>query len=337
MNKEYLLNITKDITGPMASDRRPRSQRHDLAKDYLVKELMKLNVKPINKGSYIQPIYDSDEKVLGENIVGILPGRGEKYILAIAHYDTLRSCPGADDNGAAIAVLLDTLRDLGQWRGECSLVVLLSDLEEPPHFQRETMGSTYFYNNCPVDREKIVCALVLDLVGHDVNAKNLRDALFVMGSEYSDSLMDVVEVSSQDLEDLRVYPAPNCLSGNMSDHHIFEINKRPFLFLSCGKNRHYHRPTDTIENLNFDKMSTIAQFLKNLILSLDQNPPPFYLDRDLDYSPQNLGPYSPRGRFCPRFLSHASQAYGGLLCRYIRPDEKDVIYGSWEIMQGIEG
>ena len=48
---------------------------------------------------------------------------------------------------------------------------------------------------------------------------------------------------------VRLLPVLNDYVGDMSDHHVFRVNRRPYLFLSCGQWEHYHLPTDTPEPL----------------------------------------------------------------------------------------
>ena len=39
------------------------------------------------------------------------------------------------------------------------------------------------------------------------------------------------------------------------------MNGVPYLFLSCGRWRHYHAETDTPEKLNYAKMERMMQYL----------------------------------------------------------------------------
>jgi hypothetical protein len=47
----------------------------------------------------------------------------------------------------------------------------------------------------------------------------------------------------------------------MSDHHAFRVDRRPYLFFSCGHWEHYHMPSDTPDKLNYAKMARIAEYL----------------------------------------------------------------------------
>ena len=47
----------------------------------------------------------------------------------------------------------------------------------------------------------------------------------------------------------------------MSDYSAFRLDRRPYLFLSCGQWRYYHTAEDTPEKLNYIKMAAIRDFL----------------------------------------------------------------------------
>ena len=60
--------------------------------------------------------------------------------------------------------------------------------------------------------------------------------------------------------------------GDLSDHHIFRVNEVPYLFLRCGIWAHYHRDTDTPDNLNYSKAETIAEFVSSLAEDISTRP-----------------------------------------------------------------
>ena len=64
---------------------------------------------------------------------------------------------------------------------------------------------------------------------------------------------------------LRIQPALNRYVGDLSDHHVFRVEERPYMFLSCGRWAHYHMPTDTPEKLNYAKMAKIAALSEELV------------------------------------------------------------------------
>ena len=61
------------------------------------------------------------------------------------------------------------------------MILAFFDAEEPPHFLQPTMGSIRFYEDQLQD--EIHCAVIMDLVGHDVPVQGLEDLLFITGME----------------------------------------------------------------------------------------------------------------------------------------------------------
>ena len=55
-------------------------------------------------------------------------------VLLGAHYDTCDSLPGADDNAAAVAVLLEVAAQMADETLERSVILAFFDAEEPPNF-----------------------------------------------------------------------------------------------------------------------------------------------------------------------------------------------------------
>jgi hypothetical protein len=89
------------------------SAQHERVRDYLVSQLTGLGVKPqIQRSTSVTPRYQVAGTV--ENIVARMRGTsGANDAVALAaHYDSVASGPGAGDDGAGVAALLETLRAL---------------------------------------------------------------------------------------------------------------------------------------------------------------------------------------------------------------------------------
>lgn len=90
------------------------SAEHLAVQDYLVKQLRAAGVEPQVQLAAM-PIKSSDplQMMVVENVLARLPGTtAGKAVLLVAHYDSLENSFGANDNGAAVASLLETLRAL---------------------------------------------------------------------------------------------------------------------------------------------------------------------------------------------------------------------------------
>lgn len=89
------------------------SAEHDRVRDYLVAQLTALGVTPdIQRATGVTPRYEVAGTV--ENIVARLKGTSgaPDAIALVAHYDSVPAGPGAGDDGAGVAALLETLRAL---------------------------------------------------------------------------------------------------------------------------------------------------------------------------------------------------------------------------------
>lgn len=234
---------------------------HERAKSYLLGRMREVGLMPYAEGSYALPYRQGG--VDFTNLLGRIPGRDASLppLLLGAHYDTCGPYPGADDNAAAVAILLALVPPLRACGLERTIIIAFFDAEEPPYFLSAAMGSTVYYT--AQRREAIHGAIVLDLVGHDVPLPGLEDLLFVTGME-SDPGWPALVLQAAMAPGLRLLASLNRYVGDLSDHHVFRLHERPYLFLTCGRWEHYHQPSDTPEKLNYEKMAALASLLFDL-------------------------------------------------------------------------
>jgi hypothetical protein len=232
---------------------------HRDARGYLVRRLDALGLTPY--GESFELPYARDSLC---NVIAVAPGRRSDLppIVLAAHYDTCGPLPGADDNAAAVAIALRVAERLLDAPVSRSVVIGLFDGEEPPYSFGPQMGSIHWYHH--QRRGPVHCAIVLDLVGHDVPVPGIEDLVFVTGMESDPQL-----VFDHSHPRVRVQPVLNRYVGDLSDHHVFRTYERPFLFLSCGRWEHYHARTDTPDRLNYTKMAAIAELVESMIRRVD--------------------------------------------------------------------
>ncbi len=246
--------------------RKVGSPGHDAAVEYLKTRMEASGLKPYFNNSY-EYTYKV-ETTSYSNLAGVWPGLDQtlKPILLVAHYDTCGDQPGADDNAAAIAIWFDVLEHLKTIKMRRNLIFLFPDAEEPPRFLSEHMGSTNFYERQLQDA--IQAGLVLDLVGHDIPLEGFEDLLFIFGAESHPDLSDVLTETKLPVG-LKNIATLNRYVGDLSDHHVLRKNGEAYLFFTCGRWEHYHQESDIPENLNYEKMSRISQYLVGVIEAID--------------------------------------------------------------------
>jgi hypothetical protein len=84
------------------------------------------DVRPGGRGGRWQTYTD----LQGLNLVGIAEGESDEAVVLVAHHDTVRGSPGGDDNGAAVALLLELAAQLGSRRFRRTVVLATPDFEE---------------------------------------------------------------------------------------------------------------------------------------------------------------------------------------------------------------
>lgn len=92
--------------------------------------------------------------------------RLDEIVLLGAHYDTVSTTPGADDNASAVAVLLEVSRLLQEYAGRRTVRYVAFACEEPPYFNLDVMGSQFHARQARLRGDKIVGMLCLEMVGY---------------------------------------------------------------------------------------------------------------------------------------------------------------------------
>ncbi len=211
----------------------------------------------------------------GANVLATLPGRTDRWIVVGAHYDHLgasdgRIFRGADDNAAAVAILVEVAARLAVRRPDGRGVVIAAfDAEEPPWFLGECMGSEHFARHPAVPLDRIDQVVCMDLVGHALGPAPLpgevRDTLFALGAERSTGTGALVDGLARAEPGVVVRRADAEIIPPLSDYGAFWDRRIPFLFLTAGRSRVYHTPEDAPALLAWDKMAATARWLERFV------------------------------------------------------------------------
>ena len=267
--------------------RRVGTKGHEQALRYLDRRLGAIGLDPFHGDSFQLP-YPGTDRSNGNsntftNLAGVVRGTGSTLppLLVGAHYDSVIDAPCADDNAAAVAVVLGVAEAVKRDPLSRDLIICIFDAEEPPHFLTPEMGSNRFYQD-HVAGTPFGAALILDLIAHDVTLSGfetkhpeLKDLLFVLGAESHVALPGVVDAAAADVSELQVVAARNDLIGDMSDHAAFRQGGEAFLFLSCGQGRCYHCPCDNLDEpdwFSFRKMNLVYDYSLAALRHMDGGP-----------------------------------------------------------------
>ncbi|NRD79782.1 M28 family peptidase [Bacillus sp. BRMEA1] len=271
MKKEHIQFIQK-LSNPGLDGRVPGTKGHEAARKLILDQFKNLSLTPLLSKEWEQT-YTAFNGLVGRNLLAQKKGSGEKWLLLGAHYDHIKGCPGANDNAAALGILLSVLDSLKTTKLNITIVLAFFDMEEPRYFMTNSMGSIQFYHQSQkiLNYNQFLGAIILDLCGHNLSVKDRENSLFVIGGNTSPLLSKSIKYAQENEKNLQVFCLRNRYLFYLSDHYIFEMNQKPNLFLTCGHFPYYHTPEDTFEKLNLDKTSKIASFIKRCILAMNHD------------------------------------------------------------------
>jgi Zn-dependent M28 family amino/carboxypeptidase len=208
--------------------------------------------------------------------------RPHEIIVLGAHYDTVSSTPGADDNASAVAVLIETARLLRDTNLQRTVRFIGFACEEPPHFQTNTMGSQFHARRCREQNAKIVGMLCLEMVGFFTTAANSQqvpdaipsflrwifprrgDFLAAVGNLKSCRLLWNFRRGFKRATRLPLFSIalPEAIHEiRLSDNSSFWDQGYPALMLtdtSFLRNSHYHDASDTPDTLDYERMAQVT-------------------------------------------------------------------------------
>jgi Zn-dependent M28 family amino/carboxypeptidase len=219
----------------------------------------------------LDPGQQAVERCGGANVLAVLPGDIDRWIVIGAHYDHLGrlgrdTYHGADDNAAAVAILVRVAGALAAKRAAGRGVVIAAfDAEEPPYFGTDGMGSEAYARAPAVPLERTDMMGCMALVGHALGPAGVpaevAQTVFALGAERSAGTAGVIDGLAA-VPGVVVRRADAEIVPPLSDYQPFWQRGVPFLFLTNGRWRYYHTPEDTPEKLDHDKMAATASWLE---------------------------------------------------------------------------
>ncbi|MBW2195575.1 MAG: M28 family peptidase [Deltaproteobacteria bacterium] len=111
----------------------------------------------------------------------------DESVIVGAHYDTVSYSPGANDNGSAVAALLELSRLFrGMSIGKTMRFVAFAN-EEPPYFKTRQMGSLVYAKGCRKRNENITAMVCLETIGYYREAPKTQKYPFPLKWLYPDT------------------------------------------------------------------------------------------------------------------------------------------------------
>jgi hypothetical protein len=215
------------------------------------------------------------EKVLAENVLGYVEGSDlkEELIVITAHYDHLGKegdvvFNGADDDGSGTVAVIELAEAFAKAKKEGhgprrSMLFMTVSGEE-----KGLLGSAYYTENPEFPLKNTVCDLNIDMIGRlDEKHANNSNYVYLIGSDkLSSELHQISENANKTYSNLELdYTFNDEKDKNRfyyrSDHYNFAKNGIPVIFYFNGVHSDYHKETDEVAKIDFNKMEKITRLV----------------------------------------------------------------------------
>lgn len=236
----------------------------------------------INKGVYTAELHLAVEKATNtlesSNVIGILPGTDKKdeYVFLTGHYDHLGKRGdviwyGADDDGSGSVGVIQMAEAFAAaakkgHKPRRTMIFMTVSGEE-----KGLLGSEYYSEHPTVDLSKASADLNTDMIGRGDSSRkeDTLNYVYVIGHDKLSSDLPVINegVNKKYIKNLALdykYDDPNDRNRiyYRSDHYNFAKKGVPILFFYDGMlGADYHKPTDTVDKIQFEVMSRRAQLV----------------------------------------------------------------------------
>lgn len=215
--------------------------------------------------------------VNSNNILGFIEGTDKKdeIVIVSAHYDHIGQrgedvFNGADDNGTGTTALLEMAQAFAQAQkdgiGPRRSVLFLWVAGE----EKGLLGSEYYSENPVFPLENTVADVNVDMIGRtdkEYSKKGTSEYIHVIGSNrLSTELHNINEDMNQQYTNLILdYKYNDKKDPNRyyyrSDHYNFAKHGIPSIFYFSGVHEDYHKATDTVDKIEFEKMQKITTLI----------------------------------------------------------------------------
>lgn len=234
----------------------------------------------IKAGDKAELIFNADylDKPVGtENVLGFLKGseKPDEVVVITSHYDHIGISAdgeinnGANDDGSGTVTVLELAEAFSmaakKKAGPKRSILFMTVTGE----EKGLLGSRYYTDMDPIfPLENTVANLNIDMVGRiDEKHEENPEYIYLIGSDkLSKELHDLSEEANKLYTNLELdYTYNDENDPNRfyyrSDHYNFAKNNIPIIFYFNGTHPDYHRPTDTVEKIDFEIMEKIARLV----------------------------------------------------------------------------
>ena len=261
----------------------------DLTAVYISEQFRQFGI-PVKEQVYQVP--EEPTQAMFKNIIATLGPETEEIIVIGAHYDSVEGSIGADDNASGVAGLIELARLLSKVQLTTQVQLVAFTLEEPPFFNTEHMGSEVFAKSLAEAGKDVRLMICLEMIGYFSDEPHSQQFPFAWMSLFYPTKGNFIAIVDQLMSNesqkmkkvmnrvmsIEAYSvnAPKSFPGvTFSDHRSFWAYDYPAVMVTDTafyRNPHYHKPGDTLDTLDFDKMAEVVYGVYRYVYFLANQP-----------------------------------------------------------------
>ena len=224
--------------------------------------------------NFVKKLFGKRKWIKGENVLGYIEGTDlkDELIIITSHYDHLGIHDslvfnGADDDGSGTVATLEIAEAFmlakKEGNGPRRSVLIMPVSGE----EKGLLGSKYYTNHPVYPLENTFANLNIDMIGRLDDWHDTANYVYLIGADrLSQELHDISEQVNKEHIGLNLdYKFNEDDDPNRyyyrSDHYNFAKNNIPVIFYFNGVHEDYHKATDTVDKIDFEKIQTITRLV----------------------------------------------------------------------------
>jgi Zn-dependent M28 family amino/carboxypeptidase len=258
------LEDTREIITTLASDdfggRQPGTQGYTNAAKYVAEFLESNSIEAFRNGSYQDTLVIKDKETY--NVVGLIKGSGEDYVMICAHLDHLGAAEGEDniynganDNASGVTAVLQVAKVLAKLDFEQNVIVALFSAEE-----MGLVGSKHLAQRLRKEEINLTHVFNFEMIGKTLSTG--PNQVYLTGFKKSNMAEEMNKAVG--FEFVKFLPAAIryqlfSRSDNFPFYAEFGIPSHTISTFDFENYDHYHKASDEVELLDIENMHDVIQ------------------------------------------------------------------------------
>jgi Zn-dependent M28 family amino/carboxypeptidase len=241
------------IQGNLKLKDRYSQEAREMAAEFLKSEL----------SAFIDQVEIENYSPTGNNVVGTImaTSKTDEWVVLGAHYDSVKDCPGANDNASGTALVYSVAKYIaGLSSRQYNVKIVFFDEEE-----RGLIGSKAYAKKLKDENLNIVSVHTIDQMAWD----NDKDSAIELEMPTEALKSHYLKVAKDFGYEFPIHMSTVTSTDHRSFRNVgFNAIGLTEEYVNKDTTPHYHKSTDTYETINFEYLGTITAYVQRVFEEL---------------------------------------------------------------------